>query len=157
MTNMPDRVSRDVVVIGGCGHVGLPLAIARESTAITFTSTTVPAAFTGTVGVKPTYGAVSRYGLVALAGSLPPELTPGGPERARHFQQLHLPAGQIGSRLGEMLLRRELLLIGSGCGRALARETFAHELLALVGLHALRLGVARGFGKAVAWQAGSDM
>src|SRR6195256_5469826 len=28
VTNMPDQVSRDVVVIGGCGHVGLPLALA---------------------------------------------------------------------------------------------------------------------------------
>jgi UDP-N-acetyl-D-mannosaminuronic acid dehydrogenase len=28
VTNLPDQVRRDVVVIGGCGHVGLPLALA---------------------------------------------------------------------------------------------------------------------------------
>jgi UDP-N-acetyl-D-mannosaminuronic acid dehydrogenase len=28
VTNLPDQTDRDVVVIGGCGHVGLPLALA---------------------------------------------------------------------------------------------------------------------------------
>jgi UDP-N-acetyl-D-mannosaminuronic acid dehydrogenase len=28
VTSLPDQVNRDVVVIGGCGHVGLPLALA---------------------------------------------------------------------------------------------------------------------------------
>ena len=28
MTRLPDQLDRDVVVIGGCGHVGLPLALA---------------------------------------------------------------------------------------------------------------------------------
>jgi UDP-N-acetyl-D-mannosaminuronic acid dehydrogenase len=28
VTNLPDQADRDVVVIGGCGHVGLPLALA---------------------------------------------------------------------------------------------------------------------------------
>ena len=59
---------------GGSGG-GSSSAVASMQAALAIGSDTggsirFPAAVTGTVGVKPTYGAVSRYGLIALGSSL---------------------------------------------------------------------------------------
>ncbi len=54
---------------GSASSVALNMAIAATGTD-TGGSIRLPASFTNTVGLKPTYGLVSRYGIIAMASSL---------------------------------------------------------------------------------------
>jgi aspartyl-tRNA(Asn)/glutamyl-tRNA(Gln) amidotransferase subunit A len=101
----------------------VPLALGSD----TGGSIRQPASFCGVVGLKPTYGRVSRYGLLAFASSL---------------DQI----GPLTRSVGDAALALSAIAGGDPCDATASNEPVPDYTQALTGdIHRLRVGVPRAF------------
>ena len=135
----PTRNPRDLSRVPGGSSGGSAAVVAAEEAPFALGSDTggsirQPAAFCGVVGMKPTYGMVSRYGLIAFASSLD-QIGPMTKTVADNALALDVLAGYdrrdtTSVKRGYAPMNRELRAGVRGLRIGLPREMFAEGLSA---------------------------
>ncbi len=159
----PTRNPRDTTRVPGGSSGGSAAAVAAEMVPLSLGSDTggsirQPAALCGVVGVKPTYGLVSRYGLVAFASSLD-QIGPFANNVAdaatlleviaghdpRDTTSLTMPVPEISAHLADGVAGKKIGLctdLIEGCdGEVVAAVRRAAELLAAEGAEIIEIAI----------------